>query len=128
MKSLFALCAAAFVLSGCAGLATPFINNPYAGTYSGTYTDSTGRSGPASIQLTKLGNVFGTLTDTATNVTGDLTGSVKSGLAFGGDITWTGSPKLSLSGTLASHSGNVTGTLRNPDGYSLKLDVAKPTN
>src|SRR4051794_21060368 len=76
VKAAVLSCAVVFVASGCAGLVAPFIHNPYAGTYNGTFTTSDGKAGPASVSLTNIGNVFGNLTDTASGQAGTLNGSV----------------------------------------------------
>jgi hypothetical protein len=112
-----------FALSGCAGLITPFINNPYAGNYNGTFSTSDGKTGPAAVQLTKLGNVFGTLTDTATKANGDLKGSVKSGLDFSGSLQFPGSSAHNLSGSFTSDHGVISGTVKGTDGYTLTITV-----
>jgi hypothetical protein len=111
-----------FVLSGCAGLVAPFINNPYAGTYDGTFLTSTGLTGPASVSLTNIGHVFGTLTNTATNTTGQLTGTVDTHLVFNGTVAF-GTTSENVSGTFTSNAGQITGTLNGPNGYTFALDV-----
>ena len=122
MKSFLLAALSVLVLSGCAGLVAPFVNNPYAGTYDGTFLDSTGRAGPATVSLTNIGNVFGNLTDTATGNTGSLTGSVDTKLVFNGKVTF-GSTSEAISGTFKSTAGHVTGTLNGPNGYTFTLDV-----
>lgn len=124
MRTIIACCLAVFVLSGCAGLVAPFVNNPYAGTYNGTFTTSDGKSGTASIQLTKIGNVFGNLTDSGTGQTGTLNGSVDTHLVFNGTSTFSGASHA-VAGTFTSSSGNVKGTLNGQGGYSITVDVAK---
>src|SRR4051794_27369042 len=76
------------ILGACAGVVAPFIHNPYAGTYMGTFATSDGKAGPASVSLTNIGNVFGDLTDTKTKKVGKLTGSVNTDLVFNGKVVF----------------------------------------
>lgn len=127
MKILLLIGASAFLLSGCAGLATGFINNPAAGTYDGTFTESNGHSGTANLTLTKLGNVFGTLDDKTVNQTANMSGSVDKNLFFKGDIQYPGTARYNVSGTFGQVSGDKTvkGTLTGSS-YSITFDLARP--
>ena len=124
MKALLAAILAMFLLSGCAGLIAPFVNNPYAGTYTGTFATSDGKAGPATMNLTNIGNVFGNLTNTATGEAGTLNGSVDTHLAFNGTVVF-GTTSHSVSGTFTSVSGKVTGKLDGSGGYFITVDVSK---
>lgn len=124
MKTIFAALALSLCLYGCAGLATPFINNPYAGTYSGTFAGSDGKAGPATMQLTKLGNVFGNLTDTASSQAGTMNGSVDTHLVFNATVQFPSSAHA-VAGKLTSTNGVVSGTLTSGDGYTITLHVTK---
>jgi hypothetical protein len=122
LKFFIVFCLIIVVISGCAGLVAPFVHNPYAGTYNGTFTTSDGFSGPASVTLTNIGNVFGNLTDTKTNAMGNISGSAGSGLVFNGSITFPNDTHQ-VSGTFTSSSGEVQGVLVGPGGYTCMLDV-----
>lgn len=122
MKSIFLICVAVLTLSGCAGLVAPFVKNPYAGTYDGTFLDSTGKAGPASVSLTNIGHVFGTLTDTASGNKGNLTGTVDTHLVFSGNVAF-GTTSNAVSGTFKNNAGQITGTLNGPNSYTFTLDV-----
>jgi len=123
MKIFLLSCLAALLLTGCAGLVAPFIKNPYAGTYSGTFTTSDGKAGPASVSLTNIGNVFGDLTNTATGEVGKLTGSVDTHLVFNGHVAFTSSGH-DVGGTFKKLAGGkLTGTLTGPGGYTLTLNI-----
>ena len=115
-----------FALSGCAGIAAPFIRNPYAGTYTGTFSTSDGKAGPASVSLTNIGNVFGDLTDTGSGVIGKLTGSVDTHLVFNGNVAF-GNVNHPISGTFTKSGSNIKGTLNGLNSYSLTLNIdSKP--
>ncbi len=123
MRTVILVCLASMVMAGCAGLVAPFVNNRYAGTYSGTFTTSDGRAGPASITLTNIGNVFGTLTDTKTGVQGSINGSVGTNLVFNGTVSFA-SVSHNVSGTFTSKGNEIQGVLTGT-GYSITLDVNK---
>ena len=114
----------ALLATGCAGLAAPFINNPYAGTYNGTFVASDGRTGPATFNLTNIGNVFGQLTDTATNQQGTLNGSVDTNGMFNGTAAFPGSSHA-VSGQISKSAAGITGTFNGTGGYSISVDVNK---
>ena len=124
MKTILLICIAAFTLSGCAGIVAPFVNNPYAGQYSGTFTDSDGRTGTATVNLTNIGNVFTNLADTKNNQSGTLNGSVGTNKVFNGTVTFP-SFSQSVSGTFTKASnGDISGTLDGAGGYTFTLQVS----
>jgi hypothetical protein len=126
MKTIFIGCMAALVVSGCAGIAAPFIHNPFAGDYSGTFLASDGKAGPASVSLTNIGNVFGNLTDTKSGQAGTFNGSVDTHLFFTGSVVFPGASH-SVSGTFAKSNNTISGTLTGPNSYSFTLTVdSKP--
>jgi hypothetical protein len=127
LQSFLALGAAGVVLSGCAGAVAPFVNNPYAGNYRGTFATSDGRSGPASVDLTNIGNVFGTLTDTVNNQNGSLPGSVNTNGTFSGTVAFPESTR-NVQGTFNSSNGNSTMALTGPDGYTATLTLGSNGN
>jgi len=113
-----------FLVGGCAGVVAPFVDNPYAGTYSGTFAASDGRTGPATFQLTNIGNVFGNLTDTATSQSGTLNGSVDTKGIFNGTAMFPGSSHA-VSGQISKSVAGITGTFTGTGGYSISVDVNK---
>jgi len=113
-----------FVAGGCAGIVAPFVNNPYAGTYNGNFVANDGRTGPATFQLTNIGNVFGNLTDTATNQAGTLNGSMDTKGVFNGTAAFPGSSHA-VSGTFSKSLTGITGTFNGTGGYSISVDVNK---
>jgi len=122
MKYLLTICIVAMALSGCAGILDPFISNKYSGTYDGTFTTSDGRAGTTSIQLTNIGNIFGTLTDSSTGASGSLTGSVNANLWFSGTAGFPSSASHGVSGTFTTPNNQVIGTLKGT-GYTVTLDM-----
>ena len=123
MRALVLLTVAIFT-TGCAGLVAPFVNNPYAGTYSGTFVASDGRTGPATFQLTNIGNVFGNLTDTATSQQGTLNGSVDTNGVFNGTASFPNSAHA-VSGPFSKTQAGITGTFNGTGGYSITVNVNK---
>jgi len=114
MKGIYAsfvIVALAYALTGCAGIATPFIHNSYAGDYTGTFTSSNGDIGTASLSMTKLGNVFGTLNDTATGKSGTMNGSLDQNLVFTGTISYPGANAMSVTGQWKADHNIVSGTM-----------------
>ncbi|HWD41217.1 MAG TPA: hypothetical protein VG944_20400 [Fimbriimonas sp.] len=112
MKNLLIYACFSVSLIGCAGIESAFINNPAAGTYSGTFTSTNGDSGTASLQLTKLGNVFGTLNNQTTGKKGSLTGSVDKDLVLNGTLSYPGMATVNVSGKFQADHGIVTGDLK----------------
>jgi hypothetical protein len=123
MRNLVLASVALLGLSGCAGIVAPFVHNPYAGDYSGTFVTSDGKAGPATVQLTNIGDVFGTLTDSASGQTGSMRGSVDSNLNFDGSVTF-GSVTHNVDGKFKKSGSTISGTLAGAGGYTFTLTVA----
>ena len=119
---LFVVSVLALSLAGCAGIVAPFVHNPYAGDYTGTFTASDGKAGPATVQLTNIGNVFGNLTDTASGDTGSLRGSVDTNLNFDGSVTF-GTTTHNIGGKFAKKNNTISGTLKDAGSYTFTLSV-----
>ena len=116
--------ASALLLSGCAGIEAPFVHNSYAGDYTGTYTSTNGDIGTASLNMTNIGNVFGTLNDTTTGKSGSMNGSLDKNLNFTGTVSFPGVASMSVTGVWTADHNIVTGTMKGSE-YSDSFVVTK---
>ena len=104
---------ASFVLGGCGGASgTGITNSPFAGNYSGTWSNTTsGANGPATITVTTSGVFTGTFHDNVTSTDESVDAVIDNLGNVSGSIVVPGPTVLTLTGPLGFVSPNLTGTL-----------------
>ena len=101
-------------------------NSPFAGNFSGTWTDTTTKhNGTAQITVADNGNVTGTIVDSTSNINGALSGDISSaGVASMSETNLSTSSTTSLTGTFAfAANKQLDGSLQQ---YNAKQLVGTP--
>jgi hypothetical protein len=125
MRNFAILAVCAVSLSGCAGLAASFVNNPEAGNYSGTFSTSDGRSGTATLNMGTTGDIEGNFTGKSSSDTGTFNGTINKNLVLSGTLEFDRTFSESVSGTLKQVGSGADGTLSSSAGYTITLDMTK---
>ena len=125
MRNFAFLAVCAVSLSGCAGIASSFVNNPEAGNYAGTFTTSDGRSGNATLNMGTTGDIGGNFAGGSASDTGTFNGNINKNLVLSGSLEFARTLYENVSGTLKQVGVGADGTLTSSSGYTITLKMTK---
>lgn len=99
-----------WLIAGCGGGAAN--NNPFAGTWTGKWTDSTAATtGTLALTITNSGGISGTVTNTTASTNASVVGTVNAGGQVNATYEYSGAPETEVGIVDFGPTGQLQGSL-----------------
>ena len=119
MKNFLILVCVGLALTGCGGGGGgSVVPSPFAGTFSGTFTTSSGQNGTANMTVSSSGNMVGTIHNNTVSADGTVSGHIDNAGNASGSYRYSPDPAVSFTGVMNLSGTTLSGALSGGGGSS----------